>query len=56
MECLRDKLTQVITEDIPDTMENEQFCGSEGEYEEQGFHEMMNRIMETITDHITQED
>ncbi len=56
MPSLRAKLMDIIASAIPNNEENLVFCGSEGNYEEQGFYEMMNLIMETIVEHITNED
>ncbi len=49
MTSLRDKLLDVIASGLPDTKEMEDFfCGGDG------FSTMLDKVMDTITDHITE--
>ena len=45
MESLRDKLLGIIAGSLPETPEIEKFC-------EEKFSDMLDEVMDTITDHI----
>lgn len=56
MPSLRDKLAEIISGLIPENDDNLKFCGNEGKYENNGFYEMMNKVMSAITEKINSED